>query len=116
MVKLTDLENDLVQKICKNVNSPLRPQIETMTRVVLSLQKQLDENYDKYLNQPLSLEVTVGTGEVINRANPFVQEYRALFKDYVNSLKQLKELIDDVSIEEEINSLASIKDRLKIAK
>lgn len=112
--KFSDYE--LVQKICKNVNSPLRPQIETMTKIVLSLQKQLDDNYARYLTEPLSLSVTVGTGETINRANPFCAEYRALFKDYVNSLKQLKELIDDVSVEEELNSLASIKDRFKIAK
>lgn len=116
MADLNDLEKELVTKICKNVNSSLKPQLETMTRVVLSLQRQLEENYPRYLSEPLSLNVVVGTGETINRANPFCIEFRALFKDYVNSLKQLKELIDDVSIEEEINSLTSIKDRFKIAK
>jgi len=113
---MTESEKKLVEKICKNVNSPLKPQIETMVQVVLSLQKQLEDNYDKYLSQPLSISVTVGTGETINRANPFVQEYRALFKDYLAAIKQLKEIIDDVSVVEELDALSSVKERFKIAK
>lgn len=113
---MTEREKKLVEKICKNVNSPLKPQIETMVQVVLSLQKQLEDNYDNYLSQPLSISVTVGTGETINRANPFVQEYRALFKDYLAAIKQLKEIIDDVSVVEELDALSSVKERFKIAK
>ena len=113
---MTEKEKKFVEKVCKNVESPLRPQIETIVQVVLSLQTQLEENYDEYLTQPLSISVTVGTGETINRTNPFCTEYRALFKDYINAVKQLKELIDDVAVEEEITALSSVKEKFKIAK
>ena len=113
---MTNKEKNIVNKICKNVNSPLKPQIETVVASVLAMQTQLEDNHDEYLTQPLSIQVTVGTGETINRANPFVAEYRALFKDYAAALKSLKELIDDVSVEEEINTLSSIKDKIRIVK
>ena len=113
---MTQQENELVKKICKNINSPLKPQIETLASVVISLQKTLEDNYDEFLEQPLSISVTVGTGELVNRSNPLVQEYRAVFKDYINAVKQLKEIIDDVGVEEELNALASAKERFKIAK
>lgn len=113
---MTDTEKKLVEKICKNVNSPLKKQIETIAAVTLSLQKQLEDNYADYLTQPLSISVVVGTGETVKRANPYVQEYRALFRDYISSVKQLAELIDDANAEEEINALVSIKDKFKIAK
>jgi len=109
-------EKNLVDKICKNVNSPLRSQIETVVESVLAMQTQLEDNHDEFLTQPLSIQVTVGTGEIINRANPFVQEYRTLFKDYMNALVQLTKLIDDVSVEEEINTLSSIKEKIRLVK
>src|SRR5574344_893229 len=99
---MTSKEKNLVDKICKNVSSPLKPQIETVVASVLAMQTQLEDSHDDYLTQPLSIQVPVGTGETVNRANPFVSEYRALFKDYVAALKSLKELIDDASVEEEI--------------
>jgi hypothetical protein len=113
---MTEKEKKFVEKVCKNIDSPLRPQIETIVQVVLSLQTQLEENYNEYLTQPLSISVTVGTGETISRANPFCAEYRALFKDYIAAVKQLKELIADVAVEEELTALASVKERFKIAK
>ncbi len=113
---MTNDERELVEKICSNVNSPLRPQIETVVATTLALQKKLDDNYDEYLNQPMSLTVTVNTGEVIRRANPFVSEYRSTFKDYANALRDLKKLCEDVGIEEEISSLAKMKEKLNIGK
>lgn len=113
---MTVKEKNLVDKICKNVNSPLKPQIETVVASVLAMQTQLEENHDEFLTQPLSISVTVGTGETINRVNPFVQEYRTLFKDYMNALVQLTKLIDDASVEEEINALSSIKDKIRLVK
>lgn len=113
---MTVKEKNLVDKICKNVNSPLRSQIETVVESVLAMQTQLEDNHDEFLTQPLSIQVTVGTGETINRANPFVQEYRTLFKDYMNALVQLTKLIDDAGVEEEINALSSIKDKIRLVK
>lgn len=109
-------EEELVAKICKNIDSPLKAQIETMVKTIFALQKKLEENYDEYLTQPISLNVTVGTGETVSRANQFVIEYRNIYKDYCRSLKELKELIDEVSIEEELNALSSIKERFKLVK
>lgn len=109
-------EREFVEKICKNVDSKLRSQVETVVQTVLVLQKKLDDNYEEYLDAPLSLNMTLGNGESTTRANPFVQEYRTLFKDYMNALVQLTKLIDDVSVEEEINTLSSIKEKIRLVK
>ena len=34
-------EEELVAKICKNIDSPLRAQIETMVKTIFALQKKL---------------------------------------------------------------------------
>lgn len=113
---MTAKEKNLVDKICKNVDSPLKSQIETVVVSVLAMQIQLEENHDKFLKQPLSISVTVGTGEIINRANPFVSEYRALFKDYVAALKSLKELIAAEGVVADLSALTKVKEKFKIAK
>lgn len=113
---MTKEEKELVEKICKNVNSPLRPQIETVVKTILALQKKLEEHYDEYLEQPMSVVVTVGTGETVHRTNPFCAEYRSTLKDYIFTIQQLNKLVDDVSVEEEINALSSIKDKIRLVK
>ena len=113
---MTNKEKALVSKICKNVNSPLKPQIETVVASVLAMQTQLEDNHDDYLTQPLSIQVTVGTGETINRANPFVAEYRALFKDYVAALKSLKDLMAAETVVADLTALSKVKEKFKIAK
>ena len=113
---MTKEEKILVEKICKNVQSEFRSQVETAVHTMLSLQKKLEDSYDEYSQQPLSLTMTLGTGEPVTRPNPFVSEYRALFKDYMNAIINLKNLIEDVSVEEEINTLANIKEKIHLVK
>lgn len=113
---MTKKEEQLVTKICQNADSVLRPQIETVAKSVLAMQTQLEENYNEYITQPLSIEVVKGDGEIISRANPYVQEYRALLKDYTSAIKQLQELTNGVKVEQEMNALVNMKEKFKIAK
>lgn len=107
---------NITESICKNVKSPLKLQIETMTNSLLALQKKLDDNYDEYLEQPLSTTTVVNTGSAVRRPNPFVQEYRATYRDYIAALKALKEITSESGNIQDIDTLVNAKERFKIAK
>ena len=49
------------------------------------------------------------------RSNPRVQEFRALVKDYVQLVKEYKEMAGE-SAKTEVTNLSSLRDRLKVAK
>lgn len=113
---MTKKEEQLVAQICGKVNSPLKSQIETVARSVITLQAKLEENSERYMNEPLSVQIVKGDGEIIDRTNPFVQEYRSMLKDYMAAIKQLQELTNAVGVEKELNALVDMKEKFKIAK
>ena len=47
---------------------------------------------DKFESAELTYDAEMGDGRTITRANPFVQEYRALVKDFGVALKTYSEI------------------------
>lgn len=88
---------------------------DTLQKAILSMQRKLTKNKTEFINAPLTIEAEMGDGRVIERANPFVQEYRALIRDYGSALKVYKE-ITGTKGEKEQTQLDDIRSRFKIAK
>lgn len=92
-------------------------QLHTLENAILAMREKIEEQIPNFKEQPLSQEVTVGTGESMLRQNPNVSEFRALVKDYGNALKAYHELSEIMGAEtEEANSLDSIRAMFKVAK
>ena len=88
---------------------------ETLMKAILSLQKKLEENEKQFLDEPLRVWVDTTAGTMGPRANPFVQEYRATIRDFAAAVKAYKEITGDKE-EQEVSSLDSIRNMLKVAK
>ena len=105
----------ITKDICKNVAPELRSQAETLADAVLTLQAKIIQQIPIYESEPLSQEVTVGTGETVLRQNPMPVEFRATVRDYASTLRALKEItgVEDIT---EPTQIAELKSQFKIAK
>ena len=89
---------------------------DTLLKTILSLQKKLEDNEQLFLEAPLSVEVEMGDGRWVIRANPDVQEYRAMVRDFAAALKADKDIVGEKNTPAEISSLDSIRSKFKVAK
>lgn len=104
------------EKICANVNKDIKPQVETLAKAVLAMQAKIDQQIPIYEQMPLAQQVTVGTGEKMLRQNPAVQEFRATVRDYSQALNNLKAIVDHNEEPAEIDDIADVKKKFKLAK
>lgn len=82
-----------INRLCANVGADIKPEVLTLAKAVQAMEEKLEQQAPIYKDAPLAQSVTVGTGETVVRANPFVQEYRALIRDYTQALKTLQEIV-----------------------
>lgn len=88
---------------------------ETLMKAILSLQKKLEDNADQFQREPLRVWVENSNGVEVPKPNPFVQEYRAMVRDFSAALKAYKEITDEKN-DAQISSLESIRSKFKVAK
>ena len=88
---------------------------ETLRKAILSMKRKIDKNRVEFQSAPLTYEAEMGDGRVIQRGNPFVQEYRALVKDYSAAIKTYKELTGNQDAAE-ADPLDDIRSRFRVAK
>lgn len=88
---------------------------ETLMMTILSLKKKLEDNEKRFLEEPLMVWVEMNDGRDVPRANPFVQEYRAMVRDFAAAIKAYKEITGDKG-SAQISSLESIRSKFKVAK
>jgi len=85
----------------------------TLLSAITAMQDKLLENKEAFLNADLTLEVEMGDGRTVCRANPFVQEYRALVKDFSRAVVAYKEISGNEN--KEVNdNLSDMRNRLKV--
>ena len=84
-------------------------------RAILSMQKKLEDNEKRFQEEPLSVWGENANGIDDPKPNPFVQEYRALVRDFSAALKAYKEITGEKDTAE-VSSLDSIRSRFKVAK
>ena len=88
---------------------------ETLMMTILSMQKKLEDNEKRFLEEPLRVWVENANGIDVPKPNPFVQEYRALVRDFSAAIKAYKEITAETE-NAEVSSLDSIRARFKVAK
>lgn len=106
-----------IKALCKNVKPNIRPQVETLARAVLTLQKKIEGEIDGYKEMPLAQVLTTTQGEKALKANPAVQEFRATVRDYataLNSLNSILEKTEDAT--STASSLGALRGQFKVAK
>ena len=84
-------------------------------KAILSMQKKLEDNEKRFLEEPLRVWVKNANGIDVPKPNPFVQEYRALVRDFSAAIKAYKEITAETE-NAEVSSLDSIRARFKVAK
>ena len=82
------------EKLCLGVNPTIKKQALTLANAVIAMQEKLDQQIPRLKDMELYQEVKVGTGETVLRQNPAIAEFRALVRDYTQTLCKLKDLID----------------------
>ena len=106
---------DSIEKLCERVDEDLKPQIITLARAVAALQEKIEQQMDLYKSAPISQLVTTMQGEVVNKANPITQEFRATVRDYAASLKNLQDMLENCNAPAEISPLDSLRGKFKIS-
>lgn len=86
---------------------------ETLLEAILAMQTKLLDLREEFESAELTYDAEMGDGRVITRANPFVQEYRALVKDFGIALKTYNEVSDGVS-EANTQTLADLRSKFKV--
>lgn len=104
------------ERLCKNVNKNIKPQVVTLANAVIAMQEKIDQQIPIYKQMPLAQQVTVGTGEKILRANPAVQEFRATVRDYAAALNNLQNVLDGSHEPAEVSNLNNLRAKFKVAK
>ena len=87
---------------------------ETLLEAILAMQDKLIEQTPAYNAADLTFEAEMADGRTILRANPLVQEYRALIKDFSAALKAYQEITGD-SGQETSNKLDGLRSKFKVA-
>lgn len=103
------------EKICANVNADIKPQAETLAKAVLTMQAKIEQQIPIYQQMPLAQQVKVGTGEVMLRANPATQEFRATVRDYAQALNSLQDILENNKAPAQVSTLDDFR-KFKIAK
>lgn len=88
---------------------------ETLIKAILSMQEKLIKNEKDFIEAPLMIEVEMGDGRWVPRPNPFVQEYRAMVRDFSAAIKAYKEITGEKD-SAQVSSLESIRSKFKVAK
>ena len=88
-------------------------QLHTLENAILAMRDKIEEQIPIFKQEPLSQNVTVGTGENVVRQNPTVSEFRALVKDYGQAIKVYRELSAD-SANVDTGALESLRAKFKV--
>ena len=90
--------------------------IRTVDVTIRRIREKIEKNTPEFLEMPLAQTLTTTQGDVAQKANPAVQEFRALVRDYAAALKTLRDIKGNQPEEVEASNLESIRSRFKVAK
>lgn len=96
-------------------NKKYKDSPEILKRAIVTMRGKILEHEKEFIEAPLTIEVEMGDGRYVERANPLVQEYRSLIRDFSAALKAYKELTGEKD-EPEINQLDNLRARFRVAK
>jgi hypothetical protein len=92
----------------------MNKQDETLSKIEKTMRSWIEDNLERYKNEPAAIEATNTQGERVNKINPAPQEIRAAFKDYCYIVKIMRSLSGENDAE--IDDIADVKKKFKLAK
>lgn len=105
------------EMLCNTLRPEYQGLVLTLINAIGELQTKIEQQTPVYRKEgKLYQEVELGTGEVVKRPDPTMQEYRALIKDYATVLKNLSEIVSENKAPTQISDMAELKKKFKIAK
>lgn len=91
----------------------VRREDDALSDAIYSMERKIIEMLPEFDEADLVMRVGMSDGRIVMRANPFVQEFRALVKDYSIALKAQKELTG-AEDQEQAAKLDMIRARLRV--
>lgn len=97
-------------------NPDLVEQIQTVNEIESAMRKKVEEQLPIFEKMPCAQQVTSTQGEPVLKANPAMQEIRALFRDYTAIVKIQKDLTGGTDAKAVVTNLEDMRARFKVAK
>ena len=94
----------------------LSEQIEELAKIEQAMREKVEEQIPIFQGMDVAQIVTSTQGEQVIKANPAMQEMRALFRDYATIVKMQKEIMGGQTEQADVTSLESMRARFKVAK
>ena len=92
-------------------------QLEELSRIEVAMREKVEEQIPHFRNMSVVQLVTSTQGEKVLKANPAMQEIRALFRDYAAIVKMQSDLLEGgQAAQSDSVSLEDMRARFKIAK
>lgn len=94
----------------------MKKQADTIGKIEEAMRLQIEKQIPVFEELEAAQLMKTTQGETVLKANPAMQEIRALFKDYCYVAKVQQELIGDNADPEKVKSINDFRAKYKIAK
>ena len=91
----------------------MNKQDETLSKIEKTMRSWIEDNLERYKNEPAAIEATNTQGERVNKLNPAPLEIRAAVKDYCYIVKTMRALSDEEAVE--IDNIDDLKKKFMVA-
>ena len=99
-----------------NVDKSIKKQYDTVCAIEKAMREKVEEQIPAFKYMQVAQEATTTQGERVLKANPAMQEIRALFRDYATIVKVQQDIAKNNPAPVEVSSLEDFRSRLKAAK
>lgn len=102
------------KKLCQQLPEDKRKLLQTLLTSANGMKEKLEQELPLLDEMPLSQTVTSTQGEQVQKANPWMSEFRGLVRDYSTILKSIDDLTKDYKEVPETTPLDEMRKRFRI--
>lgn len=104
------------KELFRDIDPRMKDQAAMVWKIEKALRKKVKDIFPTFEEMPVAQAVTTTQGEEVLKANPAMQEIRAVFRDYCSIVKAQAALLGEKAPEVEVSQIDSIRQKLRIAK
>lgn len=101
------------EKLCTGDS---KSQLQTLANALVAMQDKIEQQITFFKSMPLSQEVETNIGGTVLKANPEIQEFRAIVRDYTANLSAFQKMVSENTQPTQISEMAELRKKFKIAK
>lgn len=94
----------------------IREQAEEVCKIEEAMRAKVSSVLPEFPNMDLAQRATTTQGEEVWKANPKIQEARALFRDYTAIVKAQRDIFESNVAPADVSQLSDLRERFKVAK